>query len=99
MPLVRRVPKRGFSNPNRKEYAVLNVSRLDELAGDEFTPEGLLSSGAVSKLRSGLKILGKGEIKRPVTVTAHKFSAGARHKIEQAGGKAVLLGAKPEPKQ
>ncbi len=93
MPLIRRVPKRGFHNPGRKVYAVLNVARLEELGGDEFTPEGLLRSGALSKLRNGLKILGNGEITRPVTVTAHKFSASAREKIERAGGKALLVGA------
>ena len=98
MPLVRKVPKRGFTNPNRKVYAVLNVSRLEELSGDEFTPSGLLDSGVVSRLRDGLKILGKGEISRPVTVTAHKFSASAREKIERAGGKAVLIGAGSGPK-
>ena len=92
MPLVRKVPKRGFTNPNRKVYAVLNVSRIEELSGDEFTPAGLLASGVVSRLRDGLKILGNGEITRPVTVTAHKFSATAREKIERAGGRAVLAG-------
>ncbi len=86
MPLIRRVPKRGFHNPGRKEYAVLNVARLEELPGDEFTPESLLGRGVVSNLRDGLKILGDGELTRPVTVTAHKFSAVAREKIERAGG-------------
>ncbi len=89
MPLIRRVPKRGFHNRGRTEYAVLNVARLEELPGDQFTPEGLLARGAVSTLRNGLKILGNGEITRPVTVTAHKFSATAREKIERAGGKAL----------
>lgn len=93
MPLIRRVPKRGFHNPGRKVYAVLNVSRLDELEGDEFSPESLLQSGVLSKLGDGLKILGNGEITRPVTVTAHKFSASARDKIERAGGKVVPVGA------
>ena len=93
MPLIRRVPKRGFHNPGRKVYAVLNVSRLEELEGDEFSPESLLQSGVISKLGDGLKILGNGEITRPVTVTAHKFSASARDKIEQAGGKVVPAGA------
>lgn len=91
MPLIRRVPKRGFNNPGRKEYAVLNVARLEELEGDEFTPDGLLARGTVKALRDGLKILGDGEITRPVTVTAHRFSAAAREKIERAGGKAVLV--------
>ena len=98
MPLVRRVPKRGFKNPNRKEYAVLNVARFEELAGDEFTPDGLLAAGTVSRLRDGLKILGNGEITRPITVTAHKFSAVAREKIEKAGGTAMVVGAEAEAK-
>ena len=91
MPLIRRVPKRGFHNPGRKVYSVLNVARLEELAGDEFTPESLLERGAVSTLRDGLKILGNGEITRPVTITAHKFSAAAREKIERAGGTARVV--------
>ena len=98
MPLVRRVPKRGFKNPNRKEYAVLNVARFEELAGDEFTPDGLLAAGTVSRLRDGLKILGNGEITRPITVTAHKFSGVAREKIEKAGGTAMVVGAEAEAK-
>ena len=93
MPLIRRVPKRGFHNRSRKEYAVLNVSRLEELDGAEFTPESLLASGAVSALRDGLKVLGNGEITRAVTVTAHKFSATARDKIERAGGSALVAAA------
>lgn len=93
MPLIRRVPKRGFHNRNRKEYAVLNVSRLEELEGAEFTPESLLANGAVSTLRDGLKILGNGELSRAVTVTAHKFSTTAREKIERAGGSALVVGA------
>ena len=96
MPLVRRVPKRGFKNPNRKVYAVLNVQRFEELAGDEFTPDSLLAAGTVSRLRDGLKILGNGEISRPITVTAHKFSTVAREKIEKAGGTALLVGAEAQ---
>ncbi len=89
MPLIRRVPKRGFHNPGRKEYAVLNVARLEELEGDDFTPDGLVRRGVVRDLRDGLKILGGGDITRPVTVAAHRFSAAARDKIERAGGKAL----------
>lgn len=96
MPLVRRVPKRGFKNPNRKVYAVLNVQRFEELAGDEFTPDSLLAADTVSRLRDGLKILGNGEISRPITVTAHKFSTVAREKIEKAGGTALLVGAEAQ---
>ena len=94
MPLVRRVPKRGFHNPFRKEYAVVNVARFEELAGDAFTPRSLLESGVIGKLADGLKILGNGELSRAVTVAAHKFSAAAREKIEKAGGKAEVIEGK-----
>ena len=97
MPLVRRVPKRGFHNPFRKEYAVVNVARFEELAGDAFTPQSLLESGVISKLADGLKILGNGELTRAVTVAAHKFSAAAREKIEKAGGKAEVIEGKKPP--
>jgi len=93
MPLVRRVPKRGFHNPFRKEYAIVNLSRLEKLDGDAFTPETLIEKGAVKALKSGLKILGNGEITRAIEVTAHRFTASARAKIEAAGGKATLIEA------
>lgn len=96
MPLVRRVPKRGFHNPFRTEYEVLNLARLDKLEGDEFTPESLLETGVLSKLRDGVKILGDGEITRAVAVTAHKISKNAQQKIEAAGGKVTLLEPKPK---
>ncbi len=99
MPLIRRVPKRGFHNPGRTEYAVLNVGRFEELEGAEFTPQTLLARGALSSLRDGLKILGNGEISRPIRVVAHKFSVGAREKIERAGGTALLVGAEETAKQ
>jgi large subunit ribosomal protein L15 len=95
MPLHRRLPKRGFTNIFRKEYTVVNVGRLNELEGDTFDFDSLLASGAVSKLQAGLKILGDGEISRPITVTAHMFSASAKQKIEAAGGKALLVGEQP----
>ncbi len=91
MPLIRRVPKRGFHNPFRKEYAVINVGRFEQLEGDAFTPQSLLESGTVSKLGDGLKILGNGRLTRAVTVAAHKFSASAREKIEKAGGKVEVV--------
>src|SRR5689334_5095317 len=84
MPLVRRVPKRGFTNIWRTEYAVINVSQLAELEGD-VTPESLREGGLV---RSGfpVKVLGDGEIGKALRVSAHKFSKSARAKIEAAGG-------------
>lgn len=84
MPLIRRVPKRGFTNIFRIEYAVINVGELAEQQG-EVTPETLASAGLVRRGRP-LKILGDGEIDRAVTVKAHAFSATARRKIEAAGG-------------
>jgi large subunit ribosomal protein L15 len=87
MPLVRRVPKRGFTNIFKTEYAVVNLSQLAELEGPEggITPESLKEAGLV---RSGrpVKVLGDGEIGKALRVTAHKFSKSARAKIEAAGG-------------
>jgi large subunit ribosomal protein L15 len=94
MPLARRVPKlKGFRNPNRQEWAVVNVERLAEAfkGSREVDPEAMRDRGLV---RGGLpvKVLARGEIGRAITVRAHAFSAAARAKIEQAGGKAELLG-------
>ena len=93
MPLIRRVPKRGFHNPFRKEFAAVNVGRLDQLEGETFSPEVLQQNGVVKKLGDGLKILGGGELSRPLTVAAHRFSASAKEKIEKAGGKIEVLSA------
>jgi large subunit ribosomal protein L15 len=93
MPLVRRVPKRGFQNPFRKEYAIVNLDRLAQLEGDEFSPDTLQKRGVVKNLHAGLKILGNGEISRAVTVTAHRFTKSAREKNEAAGGKVEVVGA------
>jgi large subunit ribosomal protein L15 len=84
MPLIRRVPKRGFHNEFRVEYAVVNVSQLGDL-GKAVTPELLAERGLVHKGRK-VKVLGNGEIAKAVTVSAHKFSESARAKIEAAGG-------------
>ena len=91
MPLVRRVPKRGFTNIFRKEFALVNLERLDVLEGSEFTPATLLERGVISNLRDGLKILAEGEITRAITVSAHKISKTAQQKIEAAGGKVTLI--------
>ena len=91
MPLVRRVPKRGFTNIFRKEYAVVNLARLNAIEGDEFTPESLLERRVIRKLGDGLKILAVGDLERAVTVRAHKFSGSAREKIEKAGGRAEVI--------
>src|SRR6266852_6736306 len=82
MPLHRRLPKRGFTNIFRKEYAIVNLARLAELEGDAFDPGKLAELGVVRKLKAGLKVLGTGELKRKITVKAHVFSASAKQKIE-----------------
>ncbi|MCB1054995.1 MAG: 50S ribosomal protein L15 [Acidobacteria bacterium] len=84
MPLVRRVPKRGFHNLFRREVAIVNLSQLEAFEG-EVSPDALLEAGLV---RSGLpvKVLGDGEISKALKVSAHKFSKSARAKIEAAGG-------------
>ena len=97
MPLHRRLPKRGFTNIFRKEYTVINVGRLNELEGDTFDFDSLKAAGAIKKLQDGLKVLGDGEITRPITVTAHIFSATARQKIEAAGGKVQVVGDAGSP--
>lgn len=91
-PLFRRLPKRGFTNINRKEYAVVNLEKLNRFEdGTEVTPELLLETGVISKLKSGVKILGKGQIEKKLTVKAHKFSASAKEAIEAAGGKTEVI--------
>ncbi|TDL98502.1 50S ribosomal protein L15 [Macrococcus brunensis] len=87
LPLFRRLPKRGFTNINRKEYAIVNVSELDRFEeGTEVTPALLLETGVVSAEKSGIKILGNGELSKKLTVKAHKFSASAIEAIESKGG-------------
>jgi large subunit ribosomal protein L15 len=96
MPLHRRLPKRGFTNIFRKEYAILNVGVLEKLDGDNFTPESLVASGIVKKLNAGLKILGHGDLTKKITVKAHVYSKSALDKIQKAGGSAEVI-AKPAP--
>jgi large subunit ribosomal protein L15 len=93
-PIHRRLPKRGFKNINRVEYAVINLGRLDALfdSGDQVTPEVLLERGILKKLLDGVKILGDGELTKPLKVKAHAFSASAKEKIEAAGGTAEVIG-------
>lgn len=92
MPLHRRLPKRGFKNIFKKEYAVVNINRLQELEGDTFDPATLIELGVVKKLQDGLKILGTGELTRKITVKAHLFSKSAMEKIQKAGGIAEVIG-------
>jgi large subunit ribosomal protein L15 len=92
MPLHRRLPKRGFTNIFKKQFALVNLGRLDKMAGDTFSADSLMASGIIKKLGDGLKVLGSGELTRAITVQAHLFSASAKQKIEAAGGKAEVIG-------
>jgi large subunit ribosomal protein L15 len=92
MPLHRRVPKRGFGNIFRKEYAFVNVGRLEIFdVGTIITPDVLLKRGMIKKLKDGLKVLGEGELTKALTVRAHKFSAKAQERITGLGGKAEII--------
>lgn len=92
MPLIRRLPKRGFVNNFAKELAIVNVCDLERFPeGTVVTPELLQTTGLIRKLGDGLKILGDGELKKNLVVQAHRFSAAARAKIEAAGGRAEVL--------
>jgi len=96
MPLHRRLPKRGFTNIFKREWAEVNLSRLEELfeAGATVTPEALVEKGLVRKsLKGSVAILGKGDLNKSLTITAHRFSESAKKKIEAAGGKADVIAA------
>ena len=92
MPLHRRMPKRGFHNPMRKEFSVVNLGSLNTFsAGETVTPELLRSRGLVRRANDSIKILGDGDLKIAITVQAHAFSGPAREKISAAGGKVEIL--------
>ena len=93
MPLHRRVPKRGFNNPFRVEYAVVNLDTLVEVfdAGSDVTPELLRERGLVREKRALIKVLGRGDVTKKLTVRAHKFSGTAAEKIAAAGGVAEVI--------
>jgi large subunit ribosomal protein L15 len=95
------LPKRGFSNPFRVEYALINVGDLESLGLPEVDLTKLLEAGAIKVAKDGLKVLGDGEITKAVTVKAHKFSASAKEKIEKAGGKCeeIVVTPKATPQQ
>ena len=93
MPLHRRIPKRGFHNPFRIEYVVVNLDTLAERFedGTVITPELLVESGLVSQARRPVKVLGRGDVSKKLTVRAHKFSGKAAEKLAAAGGAATVL--------
>ena len=91
-PLFQTLPKRGFTNVNRKEYTIINLDTLNNFdENTDVTPELLLETGAISKLQSGVKVLAKGSIDRKLTVKAHKFSKAAQEAIEAAGGSVEVI--------
>ncbi len=102
MPLARRVPKRGFHSPFRVEYQVVNVETLEKLAvdgkiqGGVIDPEVLVKLGVVKKRTEPVKVLGNGDLKSKLTVSAHAFSKSAMEKIETAGGKAHTISSTPK---
>ena len=95
MPLVRRIPKRGFSNyPFKKEYQIVNIGDLKRVEGSEITLGALKKAGLIKKEEKSVKILANGEIDKAVTVYAHKFSEEAKKKIEDKGGKVIMISLK-----
>lgn len=92
MPLTRIIPKRGFTNIFKKQWAILNIDNLNQFEnGTVVTPELLVETGIVGKVIDGIKVLGDGNLEKNVTVQAHKFSKTAAQKIESAGGKAEVI--------
>lgn len=92
MPLHRRLPKRGFTNIFKKQYAIVNLGDLKEFGpGDKVNPETLQARGLVKRLHDGLKVLGNGELQAPLHVSAQHFSKSALAKIQQAGGTAEVI--------
>ena len=92
MKMTMRLPKRGFTNNFRTEYAAINVDRLEIFEdGQEVTPVTLIEAGIIKNVQDGIKIMGGGELTKKLTVRASKFTATAKEKIEAAGGKAEVL--------
>lgn len=92
LPLFRRIPKRGFTNINRKEFAIVNLDVLNRFEdGTEVTPELLVETGIIRNEKSGIKILSNGNIEKKLTVKANKFSGTAKEAIEAAGGKTEVI--------
>lgn len=101
LPMIRRIPKRGFFNKFAQTVIALNVGDLAAVfeAGEEVTPQSLQERGIVKKVFDEIKILGDGEMDKPLKISAHRFSDSAKEKIAAAGGTATVLRAKRTPKQ
>jgi len=94
MPLIRRIPKRGFKPLDRVEYQIVNVRDLERVEG-EISPEALKAAGLIRSLKKPVKVLGQGEVAKALAVSAHAFSQSARTKIEAAGGSATVIESAP----
>ncbi len=93
MPLVRRVPKRGFNNRFKKEYSIVNLKDLNRFEpNSEVTPEDIIKAGIVKKLKAGIKLLAKGELQHPLKIRVHKASKSAIEKLQSLGGEVILIG-------
>jgi len=92
-PLWKRVPKRGFKNPHRREFAYVNLDVLAEKYEDgaRITPEDMIKKGIIKEIKDGVKVLGRGECRKRLIIEAHRFSKKALRKIEEAGGQAIVL--------
>jgi large subunit ribosomal protein L15 len=92
MPLQRRLPKRGFKSRFKVDYAIVNLKDISRLEGlDIITPEVLVERGIIGDVKNGIKVLGEGEVQRPLTIKANAFSASAKAKIDASGGKCELI--------
>lgn len=94
MPLHRRLPKRGFTNIFGKDYSEVNLDRLEKIKKEEVKTKDLVEAGIIKRESESVKILGRGRISSAKTIHAHKFSRSAMKKIEEAGGKAIIIGSK-----
>ncbi len=93
MPLVRRLPKFGFTNPSRIEYSIVNLKSFEQWEGEgTVTPQAMVDAGLIKRKRLPIKILGVGELKKSLVVQAHKFSKSAEAKIQAAGGRVEVIG-------
>jgi large subunit ribosomal protein L15 len=93
MPLIRRIPKRGFASKTNNDYQIINLSELHKIKETNITPELLKKEGLIKDVEKPVKILGDGELTSPVTIAAHAFSKKAQDKIKNAGGKLEVLNA------
>jgi len=93
MPLARRLPKFGFVNPTRTEYAIVNLKSFEKWAGDGVvTPQAMVDAGLIKRKNRPVKILGNGELKKPLVIQAHKFTKSAETKVQAAGGRIEVIG-------